>query len=348
LPFHFAVRSQPSSPGTPPAPNIALRQPSQELRGQVLEKVSFDLALPLNLLKQPLHDSIDELRQGYRSLSECVEQAVTECEQRGSELADCRRQLAEARRSMLEQEKSLAERTHAEAEATRRLTELSKRFDATQAELSQAQEALLRLQGEEMQARQRAELQLEHNQQLQGQIEQLKQDAAQARDESVQLRAQFGPLTESAIEAERLRGELAALRTELAAAQTQLQSKQETPDLRESLTAALAERDQVETELDQLRHRAAELADALAEQKRLQTEQREQWSEEFRLLRRSVEKQSELIAKGAPAPTAPHGSNGTTDTRPAANNNDQVMDTVLQQFEMLQKNKVRKMAKAAK
>jgi chromosome segregation ATPase len=315
----------------------------------VPENVSFDLALPFNLLKQPLHDSIDELRQGYRSLSECVEQAVTECEQRGSELADCRRQLAEARRSMLEQEKALAERTHAEAEATRRLTELSKRFDATQAELTQAQETLMRLQGEELQARQRVEVQVEHTQQLQGQIEQLKQDATQARDESVQLRAQFGPLTESAIEAERLRGELAAIRTELAAAHTQLQSKQDEPDLRESLAAALAERDQVETELDQLRHRAAELADSLAEQKRLQNEQRDHWSEELRQLRRSVEKQSELISKGGPAPGAPPTSNGTHEARPAAaKGGDQVMDTVLQQFEMLQKNKVRKMAKAAK
>jgi chromosome segregation ATPase len=315
----------------------------------VFENVSFDLALPLNLLKQPLHDSLDELRQGYRSLSECVEQAVSECEQRGSELADCRRQLAEARRSMLEQEKSLAERTHAEAEATRRLTELSKRFDATQAELALSQETLLRIQGEEMQARQRLELQVEHNQQLQGQIEQLKQDAAKARDELVELRTQFGPLTESAIEAERLRGELTALRTELAAAQGQLQSKPDEPDLRESLAAALAERDQVEVELDQLRHRAAELADSLAEQKRLQNEQRDQWSEELRLLRRSVEKQSELIAKGASVAAPSATSNGAVETRPtAAGGGDQVMDTVLQQFEMLQKNKVRKMAKAAK
>jgi chromosome segregation ATPase len=320
-----------------------------ELRGQVFENVSFDLALPLNLLKQPLHDSIDELRQGYRSLSECVEQAVSECEQRASDLADCRRQLAEARRSMLEQEKALAERTHAEAEATRRLTELSNRFDATQADLAQSQEALLRIQGEELQARQRLELQLEHHQQLQGQIDQLKQDAAQARDELVQLRTQFGPLTESAIEAERLRGELATVRTELAAAQTQLQSKQEQPDLRESLAAAIAERDQVEIELDQLRHRAAELADSLAEQKRSQNEQRDQWSEELRQLRRSVEKQSELIAKGTGAPAAPAASNGAVEHRPAAaSGGDQVMDTVLQQFEMLQKNKVRKMAKAAK
>ncbi len=312
--------------------------------------MSLDLALPLNLLKQPLHDSIDELREGYRSLSECVEQAVAECEQRGSELADCRRQLAEARRSMLEQEKALAERNHAEADATRRWNELGKRLETTQAELGQAQETLLRVQGEELQSRQRLELQLEHNRQLQEQIEQLKGDAVQAREELSQLRVQFGPLTETAVAAERLRGELAAAQTDLVAARERLEAKNKEPDLREPLAAALAEREQIEVELDQLRHRAAELADALAEQKRQQGEQREQWNEELRLLRRAVDRQSELLAKGAsisaaaqPAAGAPAG-----DKSAAPGGNDQVLDTVLQQFEMLQKNKVRKMAKSAK
>ena len=64
--------------------------------------VPLDLAIPLKSIEHPLHDSIRELRQGYQSLSDCVEQAMAECDQRGSELADCRRQLAEARRSLME------------------------------------------------------------------------------------------------------------------------------------------------------------------------------------------------------------------------------------------------------
>jgi chromosome segregation ATPase len=312
--------------------------------------VSFDLALPLNLLKQPLHDSIEELREGYRSLSECVEHAVTECEQRGTELADCRRQLAEARRSMLEQEKALAKQAEAETDASRRWSELEQRFNTTQAELSQAREELMRVRSDEVQSRQRLELQLEHNQQLQEQIEPLKQSATQSHDELSQLRVQFGPLTETAVEAERLRGELAAMRTDLAAVREQLEKKSQEPDLREPLAQAQVEREQVEAELDQLRHRAAELTDALAEQKRLQNEQREQWSEELRLLRRAVDRQSELLAnRTMPTAAAQPELNGSEgESQPPAAKNDQVLDTVLQQFEMLQKNKVRKMAKAAK
>ncbi|MEX2112623.1 MAG: hypothetical protein WD845_05520, partial [Pirellulales bacterium] len=238
-----------------------------------------------------------------------------------------------------------------EADATRRWNELGKRFEATQAEVSQTQETLLRAQADELQSRQRLELQLEHSQQLQAQIEQLKVDAVQARDELSQLRVQFGPLTETAVTAERLRGELAAARTELATANQQLETRNKEPDLREPLATALAEREHVEIELDQLRHRAAELADALAEQKRLQNEQREQWNEELRLLRRAVDRQSELLAKGASVPAAAQSAAGASagDGRAAApSSNDQVLDTVLQQFEMLQKNKVRKMAKSAK
>jgi hypothetical protein len=118
----------------------------------------------------------------------------------------------------------------------------------------------------------------------------------------------------------------------------------------QKLAVETAQRQQAENELDQLRHRAAELADALAEQKRLMGEQREQWSEELRLLRRAVDRQSELLVhRGSPAangPVAPAPAGDTNSVGPAKS--DQVMDTVIQQFEMLQKNKVRKMAKTAR
>ena len=127
------------------AAGSAVRGCGADFPDQVVDtgrNVAFDFAVPLKLLKQPLHDSIDELRQGYQSLSECVEQSIAECEQRGAELADCRRQLAEARRSLMEQEKALAERDQAAADATRRVTATTKQLEAGQAELAQANEKL--------------------------------------------------------------------------------------------------------------------------------------------------------------------------------------------------------------
>jgi chromosome segregation ATPase len=311
--------------------------------------VSLDFALPLKLLKHPLVESIEELRQGYQSLSECVEQAAAECEQRGAELADCRRQLAEARRSLIEQEKVLDERAKAEAESTRRSQALKKQLDAAQSELAQVNEKLMRAQADELQSRQRLEVQVEHNQQLQSQIERIQSDADQSRGELAQLRAQFAPLTEATVDAARLRGELATAQADAAALRGQLAAKADQPDLGPQLAEALAQRQQVESELDQLRHRAAELADELAEQKRVMADQREQWSDELRLLRRAVDRQSELLVhRGGPpnlaAPAVAHSEPASV----APAKGDQVMDTVLQQFEMLQKSKVRKMAKTAR
>ena len=312
--------------------------------------MSLDLSLPLKAIQHPLHDSIRELREGYQSLSDCVEQAMADCEQRGAELADCRRQLAEARRSLIEQEKNLSERTKAEADAARRAMVLKKQLEAAHTELSQANEKLLHVQAEELQSRQRLEIQVEYNQQLQTQIERLKSDDEQTRGELAQLRSQFGPLTEATVEAAKLRGEMAAAQLQLATLHEQAAARPDHAQLGEQLSAALAERQQLEVELDLLRRRGAELTDALNEQKRVMVEERERWSEELRQLRRSVDRQSELFVLRSSTgngvqPAAPTAS----EARPASPpKNDQVMDTVLQQFEMLQKNKIRKMANTAR
>ena len=318
--------------------------------------VSLDFAVPLKLLKQPLHDSIDELRAGYRALSECVEQAVAECEQRGAALDDCRRQLAEARRSLLEQEKLLAQRTGCAEDTTRRLTEQSEQLEAIRAELAESLEKASHAQASESESRQRFEVQQERVKQLEAQLGRSETTEAELRKELGQLREQLGPLTEATVDAARLRGELATAQQELAAVRMQLETKDNQPDLSEQLAAETAERQQVELELDQLRHRAAELAEALAEQKKLVSEERDQWSDELRLLRRAVDRQAELMVHRPTAAT-------TTDTGPASTaavaaprhpangkgeKSDQVMDNVVKQFEMLQQKKVRRVAKTSK
>jgi hypothetical protein len=99
--------------------------------------------------------------------------------------------------------------------------------------------------------------------------------------------------------------------------------------------------------LDSLRNRGAELAEMLAEQKQSAIQEREQWNDELRQLRRAVERQAEALVRrtatapaGTPAPDPvagrPAGSNGKDDNR--------VVGSVLAQFETLQKNKVRKVA----
>lgn len=312
--------------------------------------VSVDLSIPLKSLEQPLRDSIRELRRGYQAVSDCLEQTMAECDTRGTELADCRRQLAEARRSLSECEKQLAERTRADGDLAHRYAALKKQVEARQTELSQANDRATHAQAEGAQSKQRLELQIEQNQQLRQQTERLQADAESARGELAQLRTQFTALAESAAEAVKLRGELADAKSLLARQQEQLAAAPADNTLSESLNQELAaerlQRQQLENELDVLRHRGAELTEALAEQKRAVADEREHWNEELRQLRRAVERQSEMLNQRAVQPPAGPPAGEPLPNRPTSNGQgaDKVIGTVLEQFEMLQRNKIRKLA----
>jgi seryl-tRNA synthetase len=139
---------------------------------------------------------------------------------------------------------------------------------------------------------------------------------------------------------------LVAAQAELATMREQLAAKSDEANVAEQLSAALTERQQLEAELDLLRRRAAELSDALGEQKRQVSDEREKWSEELRQLRRAVDRQSELLVQRGPV-VAGETIVASGETRPnPAPKNDQVIDAVREQFEILQKNKIRKMANA--
>jgi chromosome segregation ATPase len=296
--------------------------------------VSIDTSPPLKLVEHPLRDSIRELRRGYQSVSECLDQTMAECDQRGIELADCRRQLAEARRSLMESGKQLAEKARAEADLLNRCAEFKKQLEAAQAE--------------SVQNKQRLEIHLEHSEPLRRQIERLGTDGEASRQELTQLREQLMPMFESAAEVARLRGELAAAEGELARLREQT-SQAPNQLLQEQSAAGQAERQQLESELDMLRNRGAELCETLAEQKRLAATEREKWNEELRQLRRAVERQAEVLAQRA---SRTNGSGQTSDASPlrpshGSQSEDIVVDSVLEQFEALQKNKVRSLASSS-
>lgn len=261
--------------------------------------MSVDLSLPLNAIGRPLQDSIRELRRGYQSVSECLEQALADCEQRGSDLADCRRQLAEARRSLSECERQIAERTRAENELSNRTSAIKKQLDAKSAELAQANERILRVQGDCTQSQQRLEMAAEQTEHLRAQIARLETDHRENRDELSQLRGQFAPLAEAASEAVRLRGELAAAQSDLNRLRDQLSSPGDGGELQTQLAAFQSERQQLQAELDALRHKAAELTETLSEQKRQSDAERDRWSEELRHMRQIMERQTDAWAQRA-------------------------------------------------
>lgn len=308
--------------------------------------MSVDLSIPLKSLEQPLRDSIRELRRGYQAVSDCLEQTMAECDVRGTELADCRRQLAEARRSLSEYEKQLAERTRADGDLAHRYAAVKKQVETKQTELSQANDRASHAQAEDAQSKQRLELQIEQSQQLRQQNERMQAEAESSRGELAQLRTQFTALAESAAESVKLRGELADAKSLLARQQEQLAAAPADNNLSEELAAERSQRQQLENELDVLRHRGAELSEALAEQKRAVADEREHWNEELRQLRRAVEKQSEMINQRPAQSPVGQPVVEAVQNRPTSNGQgaDKVIGSVLEQFEMLQRNKIRKLA----
>ncbi len=108
------------------------------------------------------------------------------------------------------------------------------------------------------------------------------------------------------------------------------------------------ERQSLETELETLRQRAADLAESLESQKRLLAQQQSEWSEELRRQRRLLEGVAERIAQQPEVEFPAHGSTApaavTADPaqEAGAGSGDAVLDSVMVQFEMLQKDLARR------
>jgi septal ring factor EnvC (AmiA/AmiB activator) len=97
------------------------------------------------------------------------------------------------------------------------------------------------------------------------------------------------------------------------------------------------ERTQLESELEAVRNRAAETAELLAEQKRLSVQQQSVWADELKRLAEV------LPAADAPRPEA--GRKGAVQHVPKAAA-DPALDSVVAQFEILQKDLARRRASA--
>jgi DNA repair exonuclease SbcCD ATPase subunit len=313
--------------------------------------VSIDILPTLQSFEHPLQESIRQLRQGYQSIQQCLDEALSECDARAAALAESKRQLAEAQRSLSERERQLAEHVKAESEAVGRANALRKHVEARQAELAQANEKLMQSQHETAQSQNRLELQVEQNQQMRAQIERLNGECEASRGDLAQLRAQFAPLMQAAAEAAQLRADLSGAQGELSRLREQLAAAPADAVSGDQLAAMQVQKQQLEGELDSVRNRAAELAVALDETKRQTGAEREQWSEELRQMRKVLERQSELLSR-ANTPAAP-----TAPTTPAAaapagraptghHEDDTVLDSVLEQFEALQRSKIHKLTGA--
>jgi chromosome segregation ATPase len=154
------------------------------------------------------------------------------------------------------------------------------------------------------------------------------------------------------------KAELTTVRREIALVNEQLTNlPRQNSELREHSHALELERCSLEAELEALRVRTAELADHLAEVKRESAEERVEWSSELKQLRRTLERQAELLTDRlsaiqmidrtvVPAPVPATSSRTTTESvsaaTPAETPKDSVLGSVIAQFEMLQRDRQRR------
>ncbi len=208
----------------------------------------------------------------------------------------------------------------------------------------------------------------DNSQQLQSWQEQSERDRAVFQSAIESAQTQSAQLSEVV-------GQLGQVRLELAEARQELQRRGEEADVAraDSPPTAVdeglqAEFDQVqeerrllqqervvlESELEAVRNRAAEMAETLAEQKRQMAEQRDAWSLELRQMRLLLESlPAQLNSHPQPVPVgSPEAEAGMEAvgavSAPAVAAGDAVLDSVMAQFQMLQKDRARQRENAGK
>jgi chromosome segregation ATPase len=246
---------------------------------------------PLDWL--PVERHFSQLRAERDELLELLERSYEELDQWRADLHG-REQALDADREDLEQRREELARQHAalreaQAAGVENAEHLTQSLNESQAEL----ERLRRDSKADREAVAEARAELET---LRGRAAESETEAARVADELAQHRE----LLASA------RAELAAAREQQQTAEAQLEARlaaARQTEADDAQAAALREQcELLETELETVRERTAELSDTLARNEREMAERRAQWELEREQLRRLVEQREHAPAPAAPAP----------------------------------------------
>jgi predicted nucleic acid-binding Zn-ribbon protein len=149
------------------------------------------------------------------------------------------------------------------------------------------------------------------------------------------------------------RRRIAEEREKLAAERAQWQAQKhevtgESPDSSRLLVELEQERGMLEEELETVRRRCEELAQTVADQKRQLTEERAEWTAEFRQLRKILDKQSQILVERveqnhvAPLGVVAGPSENVNGAAAQRGGVDPVLGSVISQFQLLQKDAARR------
>lgn len=245
------------------------------------------------------------------------------------------------RLAILERERVgwLSERRLARAQANAVAEQLAK-LAADQDQLNQARLQLADDRGVLVHQRQEAEAALARR------AEQVERELADIRRELDLARSQAARADQTAVALASARSELADVKARLTQAleengQLRQQGERQTPVVELQHVSELEhERALLESELEMIRNRAAELTETLADEKRRMAHERTEWTSELKQIRTTLASQAgeAPAARRAADPLA----NGRPGSSPADSGNHAVVDSVMAQFELLQKDRRRR------
>lgn len=295
--------------------NLAERQQRLHEENQILLNNERELESRRQLL--------DEARQASEQSVEQVRIQTEQVAQAQAELTAAQARLAG------DQQQFEAERAESHRAFEQRLREWEAARDAREAELQAAHAELNRLRQEG------ATSEAEAN--LLRRLGELEQQRAALEHELNESRGQIGQLSESAAELAKVRIDLAQAREELV--RKPAGDGKAGEKLRQEVIELEKERAALEAELEAVRHRAVELAETAAAERQRVAEERAEWAGEIKQLRRMLERQA-----AAAAPGGRHDDAALRSTAPAGATvqSDPMLDSVMAQFDMLQRDIARR------
>lgn len=246
---------------------------SDELDAATAERLS-----ELTALERQREELSHELSAAHDQLARLTE-TTEQLERCRSELAD-----SERRRAALEEELTGAQRQIS------RLADAAAELAAARAALAEAQAELSR-----RPVRSDAEIAAEMAA-LAKKLSEVERERAISDQALNAAREQMARLVDTTAELAAVRGELAEARSQLLARSA---AQPDAADIERQLAHRDRERELLETELETVRRRVVELAEAAATEKRQMAAERAEWSDEIKQLRKTIERQ--IPASGAAA-----------------------------------------------
>ena len=298
---------------------------------------SETMQLDLDQLRNCFAEARDEREQ----LESSIERSLENIQALQRRLCHWHIELCDSREGLEEQRARIAKEAE---ESARQENDQSAEIRRLEQELADAKDALSRRSASDEEIESLNKKQQEEMRRLREECEKLKQDRHQTLQE-LEAQRQTADELRTALEAtqegitEELEKRLTAINQELSQTRGTLDERNETLHGLEQERAAL------ETELEMVRTRAAELTETLDKERRQMAEDRAEWSGELKQLRRLLERQARLAATPLANADA-QATHEVADLEPVSNGSkgprrdDPVVGSVLAQFDRIRQQRI--------